>query len=208
MRSKITLLLGCALLSFACLAQAAPEGGCATLTCPANVTRPNDPNQCGAVATYPAPTTTGACGAVTCIAASGSFFPRGTTTVTCSETMLSCTFTVTINDTQPPQITAPPNQTATPTGPGNPVVNYPAPTASDNCPGVTAACTPPSGSSFPPGSTTVTCTATDVATNTASASFSVTVGVFNPAGIPLLSPLALLALGLLIGAVALVYVRR
>ena len=55
-----------------------------TITCPATVTQSNDPNQCGAVVTYPAPTTTGTCGTVTCSPASGSFFPVGTTTVTCT----------------------------------------------------------------------------------------------------------------------------
>src|ERR1041384_1613203 len=53
------------------------------LTCPANITRSNDPNQCGAVVTYPPPTSTGTCGTITCSPASGSFFPVGTTTVTC-----------------------------------------------------------------------------------------------------------------------------
>ena len=36
-------------------------------------------------------------------------------------------------------------------------------------------CTPPSGSCFPPGVTTVTCTATDASANTATCSFTVTV---------------------------------
>ena len=60
-----------------------PIGTPCILTCPANQTRNNDPNQCGAVVTYPAPTSTGACGTITCSPASGSFFPVGMTTVTC-----------------------------------------------------------------------------------------------------------------------------
>jgi hypothetical protein len=36
------------------------------LTCPADVTQDNDPNQCGAVVSYPAPTTTGNCGTSNC----------------------------------------------------------------------------------------------------------------------------------------------
>jgi hypothetical protein len=74
----------------------------------------------------------------------------------------TCSFTVTVNDTQPPVITCPPNQTAvTPTA-ADPcaVVNFTT-TASDNCPGVVVVCTPPSGTCFPVGVTTVTCTATD-----------------------------------------------
>jgi hypothetical protein len=57
------------------------------------------------------------------------------------------------------------------------VVNYPAPVASDNCPGVGVVCSPASGASFPLGTTTVTCTATDMSGNTATCSFSVS--VFN-----------------------------
>src|SRR6185503_21339493 len=55
-----------------------------TLTCPANITQGNDQNQCGAVVTYQPPTAEGDCGTVTCAPASGSFFPVGTTTVTCT----------------------------------------------------------------------------------------------------------------------------
>jgi hypothetical protein len=40
---------------------------------------------------------------------------------------------------------------------------------------VTTVCTPPSGSIFPVGTTTVTCSATDVLGNTATCSFTVTV---------------------------------
>src|SRR5882672_6621817 len=77
------------------------------LTCSANVTRANDPNQCGAVVNFPAPTpqVTG-CGTIGCTPASGSFFPVGTTTVTCTSTGgASCSFTVRVNDTQAPTIT-------------------------------------------------------------------------------------------------------
>jgi hypothetical protein len=146
---------------------------------PANITVPNDPNQCGAIVNYPA--TNGGCGSITFNPPSGSFFPIGTTTVTATANAGSATFTVTVTDTQAPTITCPANVTATTGGPNNPsvVVTYPPPSASDNCPGVTAQCTPPSGSSFLVGTTTVTCTATDAAGNTASCSFTVT--VFNTA---------------------------
>jgi hypothetical protein len=157
------------------------------ITCPANITKPNDPNQCGAVATYPAPTVSDNCpgvGAPVCAPASGSFFPKGTTTVNCnvadaSGNTATCAFTVTVNDTQPPSITCPANvaavtdQNACPS-PACQVVNYPAPVVSDNCPGVTFVCNPPAGSCFPLGVTTVTCTATDTSGNTATCSFTVT----------------------------------
>jgi HYR domain-containing protein/carboxypeptidase family protein len=90
----------------------------------------------------------------------------------------TCTFTVTVNDTQPPVITCPPNLTAVTATVNDPctVVNFTT-TASDNCPGVVVVCTPPSGSCFPVGVTTVTCTATDASGNTATCSF--TISVFN-----------------------------
>jgi CSLREA domain-containing protein len=91
--------------------------------------------------------------------------------------MSSCTATVTVVDTTPPTITCPANIIIQTTNAGNTsvVVNYPLPTASDNCGAVTVVCSPPSGASFPLGITTVTCTATDGAGNTASCSFTVTV---------------------------------
>ena len=149
------------------------------ITCPGNITTSNDPNQCGAVVNF-APTTSGACGTVKCTPASGSFFLVGTTTVTCTASAgPSCSFTVTVNDTQPPSITCPANQTAVTNQSVCPntacqVVAFPAPVASDNCPGVVVVCNPPSGSCFPVGVTTVTCTATDSSNNTATCSFTVT----------------------------------
>lgn len=151
-----------------------------TISCPANVVKVNDPNQCGAVVSYAAPTTIGTCGSVLCSPASGSFFSKGVTTVTCTAgSAPSCSFTVTVQDTQPPAFSAtcPPTITVAnayqcPYATGG-LVNYNAPTATDNCPGVTVACNPPSGSTFPIGSTLVTCTATDSSSNTASCSFTV-----------------------------------
>ncbi len=147
---------------------------CAAIVCPANITRSNDPNQCGAVVTYPPPTGAG-CGTITCTPPSGSFFPKGTTTVTCTSSVgnRTCSFTVTVNDTQPPAITCPANIFLGTTG-TSAVASFTT-TASDNCPGVTIACVPPSGSSFNVGVTTVTCTATDASSNTATCSFQVTV---------------------------------
>jgi hypothetical protein len=159
---------------------------CTGLTCPANLSVSNDPNQCGAVVNYAAPAAQGSsCGTVTCAPASGSFFPVGTTTVSCDASGTAanpdCTFTVTVNDTQPPIITCPTNVIAV-TAPACPapagsVTTYPPPSAADNCPKVTVVCVPPSGSIFPVGTTTVTCTATDAAGNTATCSFSVK--IFN-----------------------------
>lgn len=153
----------------------ASVGACA-ITCPANITTSNTPNLCGATVNYPAPTTSGGCIGVTCSPAAGSFFPVGTTTVTCSTADgPSCNFTVTVNDTQAPNITCPANVFVGTTG-NSATVTYPAPTVSDNCPGaLTTTCVPPSGSSFNVGVTTVTCSTKDTANNTASCSFQITV---------------------------------
>gem|GEM_PF-5260574 len=57
---------------------------------------------------------------------------------------------------------------------GIPAVSF-APTASDNCTVASVICSPASGSCFPIGSSTVTCTTTDFGGNTAMCSFTVTV---------------------------------
>jgi hypothetical protein len=76
-----------------------------TLTCPTDVSVSNDPDQCGAVVTYTEPSGAG-CGTVTCDHPSGSFFPVGDTTVTCTSTAgPTCNFKVTVADTQAPVIT-------------------------------------------------------------------------------------------------------
>ena len=87
----------------------------------------------------------------------------------------TCTTNVTYVDTTPPTITCPANITVT-AAPGrrNAIVSY-TPTAADNCNPVTVTCTPPSGSSFPIGTTPVNCSATDSSNNSASCSFTVTV---------------------------------
>ncbi|HQR35494.1 MAG TPA: ExeM/NucH family extracellular endonuclease [Blastocatellia bacterium] len=160
-----------------------------TVTCPANITTNTAAGQCSAVVTYTTPTANDNCSGATvsCSPASGSTFAKGVTTVTCTATDAanltgSCTFTVTVNDNQAPTITCPANQAAGTLG-GAVIVNYPAPTASDNCSGVTTTCTPASGSSFPVGVTTVSCTAKDASNNMSQAcTFTVTVTVnqFTP----------------------------
>lgn len=110
----------------------------------------------------------------------------------------SCSFTVTVNDTQPPVITCPGNVTTTagascPIGPGK-VVTYPPPVASDNCAVQSVVCNPPSGSTFPVGSTAVACTATDTSSLIANCTFTVTVFGFclqdesNPGNFVLIHP--------------------
>ncbi len=153
------------------------------LTCPMNVTGSNDANQCGAVVNYSAPTMSGSCGTVTCTPPANSFFPVGQTTVMCTPSSgPSCSFTVTISDTQPPTITCPSpiSQNADPGG-CTATVMFTA-TAADNCSPMnpTPTCMPPSGSTFQAGVTTVTCSASDMAGNSASCSFTVMVNDMTP----------------------------
>jgi hypothetical protein len=98
-----------------------------------------------------------------------------TATDDCGNTA-SCTQTITVNDTTPPVISCPPVSVQLLPGDNCPtVVNY-STGAMDNCSGaVPVFCTPPSGSAFPPGVTTVNCTATDGCGNSSSCSFDVTV---------------------------------
>ncbi len=156
-------------------------------TCPTNITVPNTTNQCSAVVSYTAPTATDNCGTPTvlCSPASGTLFNVGVTTVTCTASDASpdspnttCSFTITVQDTQAPAITCPANITISNTiNQCSAVVTYTTPTPTDNCPGATASCTPASGSTFVVGVTTVTCTASDASPNSADTTCTFTVRV-------------------------------
>jgi len=109
---------------------------------------------------------------VECSPPSGSTFPLGDTTVTCTATdtagtTASAHFTVQVVDTTPPTLTVPTSPIVTDaTGPDGSIATYTA-TATDLVDGpVTPSCAPSSGSTFPIGGTTVTCTATDKHGNT------------------------------------------
>jgi len=80
-----------------------------------------------------------------------------------------------VPDTTPPVLTVPAPIVTNATGPGGTAVSYSA-TASDTIdPSPTVSCTPNSGSTFPIGTTTVQCTATDAAGNISHGPFTVTV---------------------------------
>jgi hypothetical protein len=127
---------------------------------------------------------------VGCAPISGSTFPLGTTTVTCSASDLSGnssseTFTVKVQDTTPPTIhNMPADITVPSTSPAGAVVTWDPPNATDLVDiTVPVFCVPPSGSLFPIGPTLVKCTATDAAGNAASKTFTVTVIDATPPGV-------------------------
>jgi hypothetical protein len=90
-----------------------------------------------------------------------------------------CPATVTVKDMQAPNISCPAPQTVKCTGPTGAAATV-TPTFSDNCPAVTAACVPASGSTFGFGTTAVTCTATDASGNKNTCGTSVTVEDIPP----------------------------
>ena len=146
------------------------------ITCPANIIVNNNPAAaCGAVVNFGIVSIIDPCGvaSLTQIAGppDGSIFPVGITTVTYraadpAGNSSTCSFTVEVKDVTPPVITCPANITVT-SAPllCGAVVNYPAPTVTDNCPGVTVTSIPLSGTFFPVGTHTVTATATDASGN-------------------------------------------
>lgn len=148
------------------------------LSCPSDISASNDTNSCGAVVNYTEPSGA-ACGTVTCDHPSGSFFAVGATTVTCTSSAgPTCSFHVTVNDTQNPAITAPANasyQCASDV----PAASPSQASASDNCgtPTVTVSQSSNGGAGSPasPLIITRTYTATDGAGLTASALQTITV---------------------------------
>jgi hypothetical protein len=89
-----------------------------SLACPGPVSRGNDPDQCSARVTFPAPGATGSCGTIACAPPSGSVLPVGASSDTCtgsstvtSQTTATCSFPISVLDAQPPAIT---NPSATP----------------------------------------------------------------------------------------------
>lgn len=148
----------------------------------------------GASVTFSAPAThdvVDGTGVATCTPASGSTFPIGSSTVTCSATdahgnaATPTTFTVTVEDTTAPTIDAHAAVTAQATSAAGATVSYSAPATHDAVDGNgVATCTPASGSTFAVGATTVTCTATDAHGNVATpVTFTVTVAA-PPASTP------------------------
>ena len=98
-----------------------------------------------------------------------------TDATTTDATTTGVTTTTTV-DNPPSFANVPSGLTVEANGPSGSAVNYTPPTASDDTDGPRpVSCTPGPGSTFPLGSTSVTCTATDLAGHQAQASFTVAV---------------------------------
>jgi hypothetical protein len=113
------------------------------ISCPDDITTSNETGQCGAHVTFAA-TTSGTCGVVTYkdqngnVVHSGDFFPVGTTTVTASTTAgPSCSFKITVNDTEASTLSAiTVTQSSLPQNSHNLInVGLSGGTFTDNCPG-------------------------------------------------------------------------
>ncbi len=157
------------------------------ITCPADITVNIPDGDCSAVVNYSMPTATDNCGidSLNLIEglASGETFPTGTTTVTYeaidpSGNTASCSFTVSVLETVPPEITCPAD-ISLPADDGicGAVVNYTPPVGTDACPGATTVLTSGlgSGATFPVGVSTETYTVTDASGNSVSCSFTITI---------------------------------
>jgi uncharacterized repeat protein (TIGR01451 family) len=165
-----------------------------TLSVPADIVVGNDAGSCSALVNFPV-TAADNCGTADVVLshASGSVFPKGTTTVTATATdavgnTTTKTFNVTVNDTEAPTVVYPSGGVTVYLPLNSPATSMPVSytvTAADNCPGVTLGVSPASGSVFNVGATTVTATATDASGNTTVRTFTVTVlynftGFFSP----------------------------
>jgi hypothetical protein len=122
-----------------------------------------------------------------CTPAAGSLLPLGPQAVSCSVTdsagaTTTGGFQVTVVDTTAPTLSGVPSDIhVTTPDPDGAAVSFSTPTASDIVdPSPTVGCDHPSGSSFPVGTTKVTCTAMDASGNPRTASFSVDVQYAAP----------------------------
>jgi hypothetical protein len=133
---------------------------------------------------------------VICTPKSGSLFPLGETKVECSASdsagnTAHSSFAVTVADTTAPALSLPSSITTVATSSAGAVVTFTA-TALDVVDGARlVTCTPASGSTFAIGTMTVTCSAADTHSNTATGSFTVT--VTRPTAAQLAKELAALA---------------
>lgn len=154
------------------------------VNCPANQILSNDAGICGAVVTWITPSVTDNCSAtITQIqgSISASLFPLGVSTISYlaedpSGNRDTCTFTITVNDTEKPIISNCPSDIVLNLATScDTVVNWISPTYSDNCAGVTMMASHQSGITCSLGVTTVMYIATDAVGLKDTCSFTITV---------------------------------
>jgi len=164
------------------------------ITCPADIVQGTDPGQCSAAVNVPPATATDDCAIVTVNGSRADGkpltdpYPKGVTLINWTATdqwnhnTATCQQRVTVLDLEKPVLGACPANIVKSTDPGlcSAVVTFTTPTATDNCPGVTVSCSPASGTAFPKGTTTVTCTATDASGNQSTCQFTVTINNTDP----------------------------
>lgn len=148
----------------------------AAITCPADIVQDNDPGQCDAVVNYTAPNNAYLVYGLP----PGSMFPAGVTFVqyNLNDDSDSCSFTVTVNDTEPPLFFSCPEDIRQSYDDGIcQAIDYELPQASDNCAldTIYQQSGLPPGSVFPVGTTVNTFVAEDTAGNQAVCSFSVAI---------------------------------
>src|SRR5690554_4287114 len=152
--------------------------------CPTDITQSNDSGICGAEVTWIEPIATDECMLDSLVSnfSPGDIFPIGTTTVTYTAydanlNTATCSFEVTVNDTEAPVIVDCPTDITQSNDAGScdAVVTWTAPTFTDNCTGTILTSTHEPGDVFPIGTTTVTYTATDAAGNIQTCSFDVVI---------------------------------
>jgi gliding motility-associated-like protein len=159
-----------------------------TITCPADIVINSSASlECGANVTWIIPTASDNCDNDIQVASSspfspGDFFPLGTTEITYfaiddAGNLDSCKFNITVNDIDLPIfIDCPADLTITTGITCDTVVTWLEPTVLDNCNNnLTLVVSPPLGTSFMVGTTTVTYTATDSSGNISTCSFDITV---------------------------------
>ncbi|MGB6034949.1 MAG: HYR domain-containing protein, partial [Cryomorphaceae bacterium] len=156
------------------------------IDCPDDIIVDANDNECTQVVTFPTPTATDNCGAVTVTQigglTSGSVFPLGESFLDFQTTDAAgndgfCRIVVIVNDITPPEITCPADIVVDVFNSCDSIINYTAPVGNDACGSSTTTQIAGlgSGSVFPFGTTTETYEVTDADGNTATCSFDITI---------------------------------
>ncbi|NOT38309.1 MAG: HYR domain-containing protein [Saprospiraceae bacterium] len=155
------------------------------LTCPSNIELESDSAQCSTIINYEVIASDNCPGLIVGYSQlSGSAFPVGTTTVSvlatdASDNSSSCSFTITINDSEDPVVSCPDINKILDIGADTAIVNLSI-NATDNCSNITTTYIPVSGSTFLFGTTAVEAIVTDDAGNSTTCNFNVHVIDLEP----------------------------